>query len=151
MEGYQDLGYPSVGRAAGRTDCASRSDSIRVGTNSFKCKCQGEALRGNSNADSPTRNQEGELIFVKPWEEQQPFSTFIDFVSSQELLPSSPSVSEVHYAQTRPSHVIPPPLLLLPFYLTPARKRQPAERIRNPLLTRRERHFLGKDSTARGT
>jgi peptidyl-lysine (3S)-dioxygenase / protease len=59
------------------------------------------------NADAPTKNQDGELIFVKPWEEQQSFPEFIDFISSQELRSPSSSGSEVRYAQTRSSHVIP--------------------------------------------
>jgi jumonji domain-containing protein 7 len=61
-------------------------------------------LIGNRNADSPTRNKEGELVFVKPWEEQQLFSEFIAFISSQEKSYKD-EVSEVRYAQTRESHV----------------------------------------------
>jgi hypothetical protein len=65
-----------------------------------------EVLRGDSNADSPTRNKDGKLVFVKPWEEQQPFTEFIDFVSEQEK--SGEEVAEVRYAQTRLYHMIRP-------------------------------------------
>lgn len=37
------------------------------------------------NADSPTKGEDGELLFVKPWEEQQSFENFIDFIIEQEL------------------------------------------------------------------
>jgi jumonji domain-containing protein 7 len=62
-------------------------------------------VRGNRNADSPTRDEGGELLFVKPWEEQQPFDGFVDFVAKQELS-GSHEVEEVRYAQTRE---LPPP------------------------------------------
>ena len=39
-------------------------------------------------------------MFVKPWEEQQPFDSFVDFVSQQELS-GERAVEEVRYAQTR--------------------------------------------------
>ena len=52
------------------------------------------------NADSPTTNETGELLFVKPWEEQQPFEEFVDFVAYQELR-GKKDRREVRYAQTR--------------------------------------------------
>jgi jumonji domain-containing protein 7 len=58
-----------------------------------------EKAKKSSNADSPTGNK-GELLFVKPWEEQQSFADFIDFVSEQEES-GEEKVSEVRYAQTR--------------------------------------------------
>ncbi len=64
-------------------------------------------LRGRRNADSPTRNKDGELLFVKPWEEQQPFLDLIDFISEQEKS-GKEAVTEVRYAQTRAFHVIHP-------------------------------------------
>jgi hypothetical protein len=57
---------------------------------------------GISNADSPTRDENGEVLFIKPWEEQQPFEEFVDFVSQQELCREK-DVKEVRYAQTRDS------------------------------------------------
>jgi len=64
------------------------------------------------NADSPTRNEEGEVVFVKPWEEMQPFDEFIDFVAHQEL---AGGLEEVRYAQTRECLLTPPfPFLSLP-------------------------------------
>jgi peptidyl-lysine (3S)-dioxygenase / protease len=61
---------------------------------------QREVLKRSRNADSPTRNKKGELVFVKPWEEQQPFSEFVDFISEQEKS-GKQEASEVRYAQTR--------------------------------------------------
>lgn len=69
---------------------------------------------GDRNADSPTRNEDGELLFVKPWEEQQPFDDFVDFVAKQEK--EGRDHLEVRYAQTRAFHVIPPSLL--PFQIS---------------------------------
>lgn len=56
------------------------------------------------NADSPTLNGEGELIFVKPYEEQQPFDKFVDYVANQEK--SGDMTGEVKYAQTRETIII---------------------------------------------
>ncbi|EKD19977.1 phospholipase A2 protein family [Drepanopeziza brunnea f. sp. 'multigermtubi' MB_m1] len=61
------------------------------------------------NADSPVLSPSGELLFVKPHEEQQPFSQFLDFIIAQEKSLSSRSISpstqppggEVRYAQTQ--------------------------------------------------
>ncbi|KAK6594728.1 phospholipase a2 [Botrytis cinerea] len=52
----------------------------------------------HGNADSPTLNDDGELVFVKPWEESQSFPDFVDFVSQQEL--HERNEEEVRYAQT---------------------------------------------------
>jgi jumonji domain-containing protein 7 len=65
-------------------------------------------LIGIRNADSPTRNKDGELVFVKPGEEQQVFSEFVDFVSEQEK--TGFPMAEIRYAQTRDSP--PNPLFL---------------------------------------
>lgn len=54
-----------------------------------------------SNADSPTLYEEdGTLVFAKPWEEAQPFTEFLNYVIQQEKDPSSLE-GEVRYAQTR--------------------------------------------------
>jgi len=45
------------------------------------------------------RNEDGALLFVKPWEEEQDFKEFIDFVTGQER--SRMVDGEVRYAQTR--------------------------------------------------
>jgi jumonji domain-containing protein 7 len=56
------------------------------------------------NADSPTEDNNGEVLFVKPWEEQQPFDNFVDFLTEQELSGVIvESIEEVRYAQTRTS------------------------------------------------
>jgi jumonji domain-containing protein 7 len=65
---------------------------------------RGEATANSSrNADSPTENSDGEMLFVKPWEEQQTFERFIDFVVEQERNNTSRQELkyEVRYAQTR--------------------------------------------------
>lgn len=103
-----------------------------------------EVLRGNRNADSPTRNKDGDLVFVKPWEEQQSFTDFVDFISEQEKS-AKEEVDEVRYAQTREYHVTIP---FLPPFLKKYRKRQPAERIFNSFFPRRERHPLGSYSSS---
>lgn len=58
------------------------------------------AVTPHGNADSPTPNGEGDLVFVKPWEESQPFPEFVDFVSQQELRGRKEG-EELRYAQTR--------------------------------------------------
>lgn len=66
-----------------------------------------KALKGQSvnvavtpigNADSPIEHK-GRLIFVKPWEENQVFDAFLDYVCKQEL--SGDRKGEVRYAQTQ--------------------------------------------------
>lgn len=51
-------------------------------------------------------NEKGELVFVKPWEEEQSFDAFLDFVTSQELSARDHSqapkdTEEIRYAQTQ--------------------------------------------------
>lgn len=58
------------------------------------------------NADSPTEDEEGDgqVVFVKPCEEQQEFNELIDFITEQECSGATvESVPEVRYAQTRGS------------------------------------------------
>ncbi|KUJ22207.1 phospholipase A2 [Mollisia scopiformis] len=57
------------------------------------------AVTKKGNADSPTLDDEGKLLFVKPHEEQQSFESFIDFVSEQER--TGDLTGEVRYAQTQ--------------------------------------------------
>ncbi|KAM7201482.1 Cupin-like domain containing protein [Rhypophila sp. PSN 637] len=53
------------------------------------------------NADSPTLYEEdGRLVFAKPWEENQPLTEFLNYVIQQEKDPSSLQ-GEVRYAQTQ--------------------------------------------------
>ncbi|KUI56804.1 JmjC domain-containing protein 7 [Cytospora mali] len=60
------------------------------------------AVTPKGNADSPTRHDEnGELVFAKPWEEDQPFPEFLDYVRRQETDVSFPKDSEIRYAQTQ--------------------------------------------------
>lgn len=54
------------------------------------------------NADSPTTRDDGSIVFAKPWQEDQPFTEFLDYVVRQETEPESLGPdSEVRYAQTR--------------------------------------------------
>lgn len=66
------------------------------------------------NADSPTLDNQGKLVFVKPHEEQQSFETLIDYISTQEK--TGDTTGEVRYAQTRisPHHTIHKPPLTYP-------------------------------------
>lgn len=58
------------------------------------------AVTPKGNADSPLHLEDGSLVFVKPWEEDQPFPEFLDHIIEQEK--TSPSqASEVRYAQTQ--------------------------------------------------
>ncbi|KAH6680686.1 cupin-like domain-containing protein [Halenospora varia] len=57
------------------------------------------AVTPKGNADSPTKNEKGEVVFVKPHEEEQSFSDFIDFVSNQEK--TGIVDGEIRYAQTQ--------------------------------------------------
>ncbi|KAK6216239.1 hypothetical protein LQW54_003813 [Pestalotiopsis sp. IQ-011] len=68
-----------------------------------------EALRGHrvnvavtpyGNADAPTLDADGNTVFAKPYEEDQPFEEFIDYLTKQEL-GSSTDPGEVRYAQTQ--------------------------------------------------
>lgn len=57
------------------------------------------------NADSPTTRDSGSIVFAKPWQEDQPFPEFLDYVVRQETEPESLGPdSEVRYAQTRKKH-----------------------------------------------
>lgn len=58
--------------------------------------------RDLSNADSPTTREDGSIVFAKPFQEDQPFQEFLDYVVQQETDPDSLAPdSEVRYAQTR--------------------------------------------------
>ncbi|KAH8672638.1 cupin-like domain-containing protein [Tricladium varicosporioides] len=57
------------------------------------------AVTPKGNADSPTKNEKGEMVFVKPYEEEQLFSDFIEFVSNQEK--TEIIDGEIRYAQTQ--------------------------------------------------
>ncbi|KAK0613455.1 putative phospholipase [Immersiella caudata] len=58
------------------------------------------AVTPAGNADSPSQNSDGTLVFAKPWEEDQPFPSFLDYVIQQEKQPNIPP-GEVRYAQTQ--------------------------------------------------
>jgi hypothetical protein len=64
----------------------------------------------NADAPLPHYSKDGfrSLLFVKPWEEDQDFVTFLDYVtrkknnvSQQSTIKASESQEEVRYAQTR--------------------------------------------------
>lgn len=66
------------------------------------------AVTPHGNADSPTPNEEGDVVFVKPWEESQSFAAFVDFVSQQELRGRKEG-EDILYAQTRQNFIPPSP------------------------------------------
>lgn len=107
----------------------------------------------NRNADSVAEDDGGEMVFVKPWEEQQAFEAFVDFVAEQELAGEG-EVDEVRYAQTREQYPLPPssPIPYLRTMakhpqtqpdLTTHRKRQPTQRVLHALHPRPARDPLG--------
>ncbi|CAN8095637.1 unnamed protein product [Discula destructiva] len=59
------------------------------------------AVTPKGNADAPTVLENGELVFAKPWEEDQPFPEFLDYLRRQETDPLFPPDSEIRYAQTQ--------------------------------------------------
>ncbi|OIW29810.1 phospholipase A2 [Coniochaeta ligniaria NRRL 30616] len=60
------------------------------------------AVTPAGNADSPTTREDGSIVFAKPWQEDQPFPDFLDYVMRQETDPESLAPdSEVRYAQTQ--------------------------------------------------
>ncbi|KAG9236579.1 cupin-like domain-containing protein [Amylocarpus encephaloides] len=58
------------------------------------------AVTPKGNADSPARGPNGDLLFVKPHEEEQDFTTFLDFIITQEKNGRLPN-QEIRYAQTQ--------------------------------------------------
>jgi hypothetical protein len=56
-----------------------------------------EITNRRRNAD-PTVIQDGGLLFVKPWEEEQLFSNFLEYITRQEL--EGINLGEIRYAQT---------------------------------------------------
>lgn len=98
-------------------EAALRDQSVNVSV-SYGCVCAVPAksfgvryLEGSTyslprfrrNADSPLARDDGgagDLVFVKPHEEEQAFESFLDHVVAQELGQGSTS-SEVRYAQTQ--------------------------------------------------
>ncbi|TAQ85098.1 hypothetical protein B7494_g6582 [Chlorociboria aeruginascens] len=112
---YVALNRPFVVRA-GIADW----DAVRMwNLSSLKELLKGEsvnvAVTPNGKADAPTFTENGDLLFAKPWEEQQSFDEFIDFISVQELSPSPSSSTEVRYAQTQNNNLLSEYTTLAPF------------------------------------
>jgi len=106
LESYEGVGCRYFEGAVGGAERQCGGDSGGVGR--VEVRRGGVKLTfGGRNADSPTRIKDGEVVFVKPWEEQQSFEEFIDFVTEQEKS-GLEEVEEVRYAQTRKYHVIHP-------------------------------------------
>lgn len=67
------------------------------------------AVTPSGNADAPTSDGQGHIVFAKPHEEDQEFGEFLDYVIRQEKSSSLDSErgprdgDEVRYAQTRES------------------------------------------------
>ncbi|RKF55266.1 JmjC domain-containing protein 7 [Golovinomyces cichoracearum] len=79
------------------------------------------AVTPYGNADSPLRNEEdGELLFLKPWEEKQNFDEFIDFIVEQEKRKKNEDGTfheekEVRYAQSQNDNLHHEYLSLFPY------------------------------------
>lgn len=60
------------------------------------------AITPHGNADSVLHLPNGEgMLFVKPYEKDEPFSNVLQLIQSQELSPGSNPTSPTHYAQTQ--------------------------------------------------
>ncbi|KAI0514437.1 phospholipase A2 [Xylaria bambusicola] len=59
------------------------------------------AITPYGNADSPTLDGQGHLVFAKPHEEDHEFSEFLEFLTRQEKTISPDTEDEVRYAQTQ--------------------------------------------------
>jgi len=91
---------PFVVRGGANGWTATRTWGVQVLKELLEGQSVNVAVTPKGNADSPTRNKDGDLLFVKPWEEQQLFADFIDFISAQEKS-GQEEVAQVRYAQTQ--------------------------------------------------
>ncbi|CZR57379.1 related to phospholipase [Phialocephala subalpina] len=96
---YVARNRPFVVRGGARDWEATRTWNVETLKRLLEGQSVNVAVTPKGNADSPTLNEEGELLFVKPHEEQQPFDEFVDYVSNQER--SGDKTGEVRYAQTQ--------------------------------------------------
>lgn len=102
---FVSLNRPFIIRSGARNWEATRCWNIPVLKQLLKGQSINVAITPHGNADSPTRNSDGELLFVKPWEERQDFEEFIDFVARQEKY--GIDIKEVRYSQTRMLRIFP--------------------------------------------
>ncbi|OLN84445.1 JmjC domain-containing protein 7 [Colletotrichum chlorophyti] len=65
----------------------------------FKDQTVNVAVTPFGNADAPTETNDGEVVFAKPYEEDQDFERFLNYVITQEK--TKDTTSEVRYAQTQ--------------------------------------------------
>ncbi|KAK0643093.1 cupin-like domain-containing protein [Cercophora newfieldiana] len=92
---------PFVVRGAAANWKATQTWSARFLEDHLADETVNVAVTPIGKADSPTLHDDGSLIFAKPWEEDQPFPTFLNYVIQQEKTQSSSLPSEVRYAQTQ--------------------------------------------------
>ncbi|KAL3423344.1 phospholipase A2 [Phlyctema vagabunda] len=98
---YVSQNRPFVVRGGARDWQATRTWNASVLKSILGDEEVNVAVTPKGNADSPLQH-EGETIFVKPWEEPQPFSSFLSYITDQELSNSPESEKgEVRYAQTQ--------------------------------------------------
>ncbi|ROW02662.1 hypothetical protein VSDG_01668 [Cytospora chrysosperma] len=99
---YVSRNTPFVVRNAAATWSATKTWNAQYLEDSLRDQAVNVAVTPKGNADSPTRHVEGgELVFAKPWEEDQAFPEFLDYVRRQETDASFPKGSEIRYAQTQ--------------------------------------------------
>ncbi|KAK4449132.1 cupin-like domain-containing protein [Podospora aff. communis PSN243] len=91
---------PFVVRGAASDWTATKTWSARFLKEHLADETVNVAVTPFGNADSPTQHSNGTLIFAKPWEEDQPFPSFLDYVIQQEKEQNT-SAGEVRYAQTQ--------------------------------------------------
>ncbi|KAK7749736.1 hypothetical protein SLS53_000315 [Cytospora paraplurivora] len=99
---YVSRNTPFVVRKAAATWSATKNWNAQYLEGCLRDQTVNVAVTPRGNADAPTwRDEDGELVFAKPWEEDQAFPEFLDHVRRQEIDASFPQDSEIRYAQTQ--------------------------------------------------
>ncbi|KAL1850409.1 hypothetical protein Daus18300_012943 [Diaporthe australafricana] len=97
---YVSRNTPFVVRGGATNWTATKTWNLAQLENLLRDHTVNVAVTPKGNADAPTRDGKGELVFAKPWEEDQPFSDFVQYVARQETDASFPQ-GEIRYAQTQ--------------------------------------------------
>ncbi|KAK3685616.1 cupin-like domain-containing protein [Podospora appendiculata] len=99
---YVAKNTPFVVRGAAANWKATKTWSAKYLGEHLKSETVNVAVTPMGNADAPTpHGPDGSLVFAKPWEEDQPFGEFLDYVVQQERGDSLQQNTEVRYAQTQ--------------------------------------------------
>lgn len=97
---YVARNTPFVARGAASSWKAVRTWSAPFLRNALASHTVNVAVTPWGNADAPTPGPSGASVFAKPWEEEQPFPVFLDYVIKQEK-GGLDAAAEVRYAQTQ--------------------------------------------------